>query len=165
MKTTSTNEKLTIQAAARMLGVSRGTVIQYLDDGRLTRIKDTAGIYIPLEEIRGLSGNQDKRHVISPPAPSPESQRRMVTIEREHYEALLTQLANLEVEKRHLIGYKEDMIELKGALSRKEAELEEVRAKLLMTEELLYRIRKMGLWKRLFGWGGGNLVGDTKTNK
>jgi hypothetical protein len=43
------------------------------------------------------------------------------------------------------------MVETKAAIYDKERQLEQVKAKLLMMEEELRRIKKMGWWDRLFG--------------
>jgi hypothetical protein len=47
-------EKVTIQTAAKVLNVSRGTVVTYLDAGLLTRIKERGCIYIAEDEVQGL---------------------------------------------------------------------------------------------------------------
>lgn len=47
-------ERVTIQAAARTLGVSKGTIITYLNKGLLTRIKKDGRIYIEMDEVRSL---------------------------------------------------------------------------------------------------------------
>jgi hypothetical protein len=43
------------------------------------------------------------------------------------------------------------MVETKGALSHKEKEFQQAKAKLHMMEEELRRLKKMGWWKRVFG--------------
>jgi len=47
-------ERVTIQAAARTLGVSKGTIITYLNKGLLTRIKENGRIYVEMDEVRSL---------------------------------------------------------------------------------------------------------------
>ena len=47
-------ERVTIQAAAKTLGVSKGTIITYLNKGLLTRIKKDGSIYIDMDEVKSL---------------------------------------------------------------------------------------------------------------
>ena len=47
-------ERVTIQVAARTLGVSKGTIITYLNKGVLTRIKKDGAIYIEMDEVKKL---------------------------------------------------------------------------------------------------------------
>ena len=45
MKKASLEGKVTIQAAARTLGVSRGTVVHFLNNGKLARIKEGSAVF------------------------------------------------------------------------------------------------------------------------
>lgn len=56
-------EKVTIQTAARMLKVSKGTIVTYLNKGLLTRIKERGRIYIAKVEIEKLRGS-NRQHLI-----------------------------------------------------------------------------------------------------
>ena len=47
-------QTVTIQVAARTLGVSKGTIITYLNKGVLTRIKKDGAIYIEMDEVKKL---------------------------------------------------------------------------------------------------------------
>jgi transposase len=156
-------EKITIQLAAKILGVSKGTVIHYLNNGKLTRLKEGSKVYILMNEIRALLDGDEEQRVATPvdtsadtiePAAtaglSSEIDRTAVRVDREHYEELLTRLGQLELEKQDLLIYKNSMVETKAAIYEREKQLEQVKAKLLMMEEELRRIKKMGLWKRLF---------------
>jgi hypothetical protein len=49
-KKASLEGKVTIQAAARTLGISKGTVVHFLSNGKLTRIKEGA-VGLSLEHI------------------------------------------------------------------------------------------------------------------
>ncbi len=164
MGKTSLEEKITIQSAAKILGVSKGTVVHYLNNGSLTRLREGSKVYILMNEIRALLDGKEDQRVASPvdtfadtiePAAtaglSSETDGTTVRVDREHYEELLTRLGQLELEKQDLLVYKNSMVETKAAIYEKETQLEQVKAKLLMMEEELRRIKKMGLWKRLFG--------------
>ena len=160
----SSEEKITIQAAARALGVSRGTVVHYLNNGKLTRLKEGSKVYILMDEIRALLDGKEDKSVTTPVGISADiteattkaeiasgSDGTTVVVDREHYEELLTRLGQLELEKQNLLVYKNSMVETKAAINDKERQLQQVKAKLLMMEEELRRIKKMGWWKRLLG--------------
>ena len=160
----SPEEKITIQSAAKVLGVSKGTVIHYLNNGKLTRLKEGSKVYILMDEIRALLDGKKDKDVTAPVDKTAhiskaasaaeiasESDGITVTVDRVHYEELLTRLGQLELEKKNLLVYKNSMVETKAAIYEKEQQLEQVKAKLLMMEEELRRIKKMGWWKRIFG--------------
>lgn len=153
MKKTSSEEKVTIQGAAKALGVSRGTVVHYLNNGRLTRIKEGSKVYILMDEIRILRDQKKDPNVTRSAGGARGSDGITVTVDREYYEELLGRLGQLELEKQHLLKYKDSMVDTKAALSNKEMDLQKAKAKLLMMEEELRRIKKMNWWRRLFGRG------------
>lgn len=164
MKKASPEGKVTIQAAARTLGVSKGTVVHFLNNGKLTRIKEGSAVLVLMDEIEALLKTEKEPAVISPEAKAAESEAVStieskvddsggitVAVERAHYEELLTRVGQLEAEKENLLVYKNNMVETKGALSHKEKEFQQAKAKLRMMEEELRRLKKMGWWKRVFG--------------
>ncbi len=106
-----------------------------------------------MEEIRALRDRKTEPDVTSPPGAPTGSDGTTATIDREHYEELLSRLGQLELEKHQLQEYKNTMVDTKAALNDREKDLQEAKAKLLMMEEELRRIKKMGWWKRLFGRG------------
>jgi len=123
-----------------------------------------SAVSVLMDEIKALLETEEKSGVISRevrPAGSETvvpvgskigvSGDTTVTVDREHYEELLTRLGQLEVEKENLLVYKNNMLETRGALSHKEKEFQQAKAKLHMMEKELRRLRKMGWWKRIFG--------------
>jgi excisionase family DNA binding protein len=166
MEKMSSGEKVTVQVAARTLGVSKGTVVHYLNNGKLTRIKEGSTVYISLDEIRGLmdmQADQDEDISTSPKNPAepkvatdpgirvPADDEIQISVDRAHYEELLTRLGQLEVKNRNLLAYKDTIVKTKVNLNEREKELQKVKAKLRMMEEELRRLKKMGWWKRVFG--------------
>ena len=164
MKKASPEGKVTIQAAARTLGVSKGTVVHFLNNGKLTRIKEGSAVFVLKDEIESLLKKEKKPDFVSPEVKAADAETvstveskvensggTTVTVERAHYEELLTRVGQLEVEKENLLVYKNSMVETKGALSHKEKEFQQAKAKLHMMEEELRRLKKMGWWKRVFG--------------
>ena len=163
MKKSSSEEKVTIKVAAKALGVSRGTIVHYLNNGKLSRIKEGETVYISTEEINRLLETREEPAVITPKARvaknkdvaatevrSRESDGTTVTVDRDHYEEMLTRLGRLELENRNLLVYKDSMVKTKSLLKDREKELQKVTAKLHMMEEELRRLKKMGLWNRVF---------------
>ena len=164
MKKTLSEEKVTIQAAAKALGVSKGTIVHYLNNGSLSRIKEGSAVYISTEEINKLLETRGdpgviapkaqvakRKHVVVTKVKSSEGDGTTVTVDRNHYEEILTRVGQLELENRNLLVYKDSMVKTKSVLNDKERELQKVRAKLHMMEEELRRLQKMGWWKRVFG--------------
>lgn len=60
-------KKVTIQVAATTLGVSKGAVIDYLNKGLLTRIKENGRIFIEMDEVKSLDDSERKDSGLSPP--------------------------------------------------------------------------------------------------
>ena len=160
----SSEEKITIQSAARVLRVSKGTVVHYLNNGKLTRVREGSKVYILMDEIKALLDGKEDTSIPTPVAKSAdisevaakteiasEGYGATVVLDRKHYEELLIRVGQLELEKQNLLVYKNSMVETKAAISDKEKQLQQAKAKLRMMEEELKRIKKMGWWKRLFG--------------
>ena len=164
MKKASSEEKVTIKVAARTLGVSKGTIVHYLNNGKLSRIKEGATVYISADDINRLLETKEDSAVITPEARVAKSKDAVVTeakykesdgttvsVARDHYEEMLTRLGRLELENRNLLVYKDGMVKTKSVLNDREKELQKVTAKLHMMEEELRRLKKMGWWNRVFG--------------
>jgi len=164
MKKASSGKKVSIQVAAKALGVSKGTIVQHLNNGKLSRIKEGSTVYISADEINRLLEAREDSPVITPKARIPESKHVVVTkvkssegdgttvtVDRSHYEEILTRVGRLELENRNLLVYKDSMVKVKSVLNDRERELQEVTAKLHMMEEELRRLKKMGWWNRAFG--------------
>lgn len=108
-------EKITIQVAAKTLGVSKGTIITYLNNGSLTRIKEDGQVYISKEEVRALD---TKRPVKS--LSSKRDSRASVTKNKYEVKRPLSSFGLLENEREYLLR-------CKGALEAKNQELETLR--------------------------------------
>jgi DNA-binding transcriptional MerR regulator len=164
MKKASSEEKVSIKVAAKAMGVSKGTIVHYLNNGKLSRIKEGSTVYISTVEINRLLEAREDSAVITPKAKIPESKHVVVTkvkssegdgttvtVDRNHYEEILTRVGRLELENRNLRVYKDSMVKIKSVLNDREKELQEVTAKLHMMEEELRRLKKMSWWNRAFG--------------
>ena len=164
MKKASSEEKVSIKVAAKAMGVSKGTIVHYLNNGKLSRIKEGSTVYISTVEINRLLEAREDSAVITPKAKIPESKHVVVTkvkssegdgttvtVDRNHYEEILTRVGRLELENRNLRVYKDSMVKIKSVLNDREKEVQEVTAKLHMMEEELRRLKKMGWWNRVFG--------------
>jgi hypothetical protein len=111
-------EKVTIQVAAKTLGVTKGTIITYLNKGQLTRIKEAGRIYVAVDEVRTL-GETRRKHQVKPPvtASAERNKRASVNKERDRAKQPLASFGLLESERQYLLR-------CKAALEVKDKELE-----------------------------------------
>jgi hypothetical protein len=111
-------EKVTIQVAAKTLGVTKGTIITYLNKGLLTRIKEAGRIYVSMDEVRTL-GEKKRKHQVQPPvtASAERNKRASVNKERDRPKQPLASFGLLESERQYLLR-------CKAALEVKDKELE-----------------------------------------
>ena len=111
-------EKVTIQVAARALGVSKGTIITYLNKGLLTRIKEGGRIYISMDEVRTLGGTKRKQVKPAVTASAERKKRASVNRERDRSKRPVASVV-LEIERKYLLKYK-------AALEAKDKKLEKL---------------------------------------
>jgi hypothetical protein len=148
-------ERVTIQVAARTLGVSKGTIITYLDKGLLRRIKEDGRVYVEMDEVRSLAGFAKK--VSGLPATAREGKHKEL-------ERLKTELHNL---RQNLQAQTSELAKTKIRIKQLEKNQQEglwylnrakdsadhnspgeMRARLLAVEEELKRLDR-SWWKRL----------------
>ena len=111
-------EKVSIQVAARTLGVSKGRIITYLNEGQLTRIKEAGRIYVSMDEVRALA-NTKRKQVKPSVTPSAERNKRaLVNKERDRSRRPVASVV-LEIERKYLLKYK-------AALEAKDKKLEKL---------------------------------------
>ena len=102
-------KKVTIEVAARTLGVSKGTVIDYLNRGLLTRIKENGRVFVELDEVKSLDDPERKRLDLPPP--------------------------RLEAKNQELKGLKIELDTLKQTLEDHSSELAEVKNRIEQLEK------------------------------
>lgn len=109
------DEKVTIQVAAKAIGVTPKTIHQWLRKGTLSKVKEGNRTYILMDEIRALRQDKvtnQKSEVITSEVKQEQVTNQgynMVPIKREHYEGLLTKLGQLEANQQLLLEYKEGL--------------------------------------------------------
>ncbi len=143
-------EKVTIQVAAKALGVSKGRIITYLNQGVLRRIKDGDRIYISMDEVRALRDKNDKLQVKSSVSASGKSYRRASVIrEKKRSRRPLARLGVLENEHHYLLKYKaaveakdRELEILKFEINNLKRNLENQATELKATESRLRRLRE-----------------------
>ena len=108
-------EKITIQVAAKTLGVSKGTIITYLNNGSLTRIREDGQIFISKDEVRALN----KKHQVKSSLGKSNSGTSVIK-NRNEVKRPLSSFGLLENEREHLLR-------CKAALEAKNQELEALR--------------------------------------
>jgi excisionase family DNA binding protein len=106
-----TDKKITVNSAAKILGVSTKTIQRYLAKGRLTRIKEGTRTLIFLPEVRVLQGHPtlgQGRPSLTPDKSRGTGQiRDIVTLGRERYEQILIELGELRKQNQFFMEYKE----------------------------------------------------------
>ena len=144
-------KRITIQVAARMLEVSKGTIINYLNKGLLTRIKEDGHIYIDMDEVRSLGGLGKK--VSGPPTAAAEANHQELASLKIELNSLKQDLATQTGE---LVKAKSRIDQLEGLFNLNRAQVSndhksgEILARLLALEEELKRLDG-SWWKGLRG--------------
>lgn len=121
----------TVGQAAKELGVSDKTVRRYIKSGRLTAESDKGKLRIDPNSIRTCPSKK-LVHLDTP-------DDKMVPVNREHYEALLIRLGQLEATEKLLIEHK--------------ATSEQVALDLAAKNEKIERLEKRNLRQRIFRVG------------
>lgn len=119
-----TQDKITIQEAARVAKIGRKTIYRWIDKGLLSREKDGNRAYVSLAEVRALcvkgTVQQDTEDVSGDTydtqedtlkdtrndTQTPPRDIHTVTVNISYLEGLLVRLGQMEAEKRYLLEYK-----------------------------------------------------------
>jgi excisionase family DNA binding protein len=111
-----TNEKASIQVAAKALGVSAKTIQRWVKSGKIQSIREDNRVFIPVDEIRtrlqeqraGVADiDQDKKEDVQTIRGHDEAKSiDVIPITRTHYEGLLTRLGQLEANQQLLLEYR-----------------------------------------------------------
>jgi hypothetical protein len=145
-------ERITIQVAARMLGVSKGTIINYLNKGLLTRIKEDGHICIGMDEVTSLAGF-GKKGSDPPTAAAPEAKHQELESLKTELDSLKQNLAtqtNELVKAKLRIEQLEGLLDLNRVQDSNDRNSGEIKARLFALEEELKRLNR-SWWKRLRG--------------
>ncbi len=114
-------EKATIRMAARALGVTKGTVITYLNQGLLKRIREDGRVYVSMEEVRALRDPNKPSRIKSSVSTWAETNRRAaVSKGKDGANRPLTSFGLLENERQYLL-------KCRAALETKDEELENLK--------------------------------------
>lgn len=144
-------EKTTIQAAAKALGVTTKTIQRYLLNGTLSKIKEGARTYIPIDEIRTLRRGQEQGQKKDVQTNHRDRDRDTITINLAEYKELLQELGHykgqVEGQTRHLLEYKanieakdKELSTVKGALATNTEEIEKAKATIAKARNELQRL-------------------------
>jgi hypothetical protein len=172
-------ERVTIQVAARTLGVSKGTIITYLNKGLLTRIKEDGRICIEMDEVRSLLerergaagsierdqskgalthfGQFEKKRQGLPKAALEEKHKELERLKseldnlRQNLEAQSSELAEAKSKLRELEKeQKKRLVNFDEAADVSNHKRDSTQARLLAVEEELKRFKRP-FWKELLG--------------
>ena len=158
-------EKTTIQAAAKALGVTTKTIQRYLLNGTLSKIKEGTRTYILIDEIRTLRQGQEQGQKRDVQTNHKDRDRNVITLNLAEYKELLQELGHykgqLEGQTRHLLEYKQDaeckaqeLTEAKAVISKARSELEkmiefkrdaEQKAKMVLGQQATLKAREREL--------------------
>jgi len=144
-------EKTTIQAAAKALGVTTKTIQRYLLNGTLSKIKEGTRTYIPIDEIRTLRQGQTEGQKRDVQTNHRDRDSNTITINLEEYKELLQELGHykgqVEGQTRHLLEYKanieakdKELATVKGALATNTEEIERAKATIVKARSELQRL-------------------------
>jgi transposase len=144
-------ERVSIPVAARTLGVSKGTIITYLNKGLLTRIKENGSIFIDMAEVRSL-GDPGKKGAGRPTAVQEARHKELENLRAE----LDSLKENLQIQTSELAEANSRIKQLEGlmyvnrVLDYDDRNSGEVRVRPLAVEKELKRLGR-SWWKRLRG--------------
>jgi hypothetical protein len=130
MKGQLTDQKITIKAAAQILGVSAKSIHRYLSKGHLTKIKEGTRTLLLLPEVKALEGNADygQGRPSRPPGKSAETGQvgDTVTLSRERYEQLLLELGELRKQNQFFLEFKGLMLAREESVRRLEHDVKQL---------------------------------------
>lgn len=138
-----TQEKVTVQVAAKALGVSIKTVHRYLQSGILTKIKDGQRVYIPADEIRRFKGT-DGQTVST-------EKKDTITLDLSRYDAMLTELGELRKQSQFLLEYRAEIKSKDDRIINQTLELEQTRLRLRELEVELDQVKQRRPWWKFWG--------------
>jgi predicted site-specific integrase-resolvase len=156
MSEAQSQEKVTIAIASKVLNVDRRTIYRWMDKGLLSKVKEGNSTCVLMDDVRALRNkamSHDKKVDVAKNSDKDEAVNDTVTgtvtVERTHYEGLLTRLGQLEAKQELLLEYREglqakdkELANTKAALEARERELAEIKAE-------VDRLR-LPWWKRLW---------------
>ncbi len=127
-------EKCTIQAAAKALGVTTKTIYRYLSNGSLSKVKEGARTYILIDEVRKLRSEMSETQENGVLTNMGHSDSDTITLKISAYNELMKKLGHAEGQERYLLEYKQDserkaqeLATVKGALDANSSELSEAK--------------------------------------
>jgi hypothetical protein len=141
MTMTTTNEKLTLQIAAKALHMSVRTIQRYLDKGLLTKVKEDGKVYVYADEIRGLKNKLTTTNKLSDD--TKKKSPGQATVDLLYLEGLLIQVGQLKEKQQLLLTYENDIRQKNDTLLAKERELLEQKAMIEQKNKELIEAEKL----------------------
>lgn len=136
--TTMTQDKVTIQEAARTLNIDRRKIYRWIEKGLISKYPEDGKTFVLLEEVQAFCAEHttesaQERTTHNGRTEISTTEHTHYIVDKEHYEGLLIRLGQLESEKRYLLEYK-------GGLETKEKELTEARTTINKARNELQRL-------------------------
>jgi len=135
----TTNEKITLQVAAKALDVSVRTVQRYIDKGLITKVKEDGKVYVMADEIRCLKKKLEATNDTT--GDRAKIDKTTITVDMSYLEGLLVQLGEMKEKQRLLLEYKDDIRQKEMSLLSKEQELTQTKAALTANSTELEQAR------------------------
>ncbi len=127
-------ERVTIQVAAKTLGVSKGTIITYLNKGLLKRIKEDGGIYVAMDEVRSIGERKRGTAGLIERDQSKRALTHFGQFEKKH-QGLPAASLEAKHKEKELEGLKSELDDLRQNLQTQTSELAETKSKLRELEK------------------------------
>jgi hypothetical protein len=128
MKGQGTEQKITIKAAAQILGVSPKSIQRYLAKGRLTRVKEGTRTLLLVAEVKALqhdpSLGQGRPAVGVGKGMGTGQVGDTVTLGRERYEQMLLELGELRKQNQFFMEFKGMLLAKEESIRRLERDVE-----------------------------------------
>lgn len=131
-------EKVTVKVAANALGVSDKTIYRYIENSRLSKVKEGRRIYIPMSEVRALRSGQEEK-VSGQVLDMRKDEMSKVSITKKEYQSLLVELGELRKRNKLLLEYK---LNRDQALTAKDEEVAQLKQKFQEAESEIKRLKK-----------------------
>ena len=122
--------KTSILEAARSLGVSTKTIQRYLAKGLLTKIREGGRTYVLMSDLHSLTAQGQSGQGFEAPVPPARDfeppLKDTVILDREHYDGLLMELAELRREREKGVERGEPLGDLREKVGRAEGAIKEL---------------------------------------
>ncbi len=148
-------EKCTIQAAAKALNMTTKTIYRYLSNGTLSRIREGNRTFILVDEVRKLRSDMSVTEKEGVRTNHSDSDSNTITINLTEYKELIQELGHY---KGQLEGQTRNLLENKAVIEGKDRTIADQQATIQAKDKELEQIRaeverlSLPWYRRIFKW-------------